>query len=117
MTLHAVEDTAAASPIGGQVARARAAMDTLKGASQERIDDAVTGDAQQPQPEPIVIRRELALVRGQRLPLLLELRTERRDRGLELASLSQVALDVLVDRRVQEEGEHGGRRTVDGHGH
>jgi sulfoacetaldehyde dehydrogenase len=33
---------AAAAPIAAQIARARAAMETLKGASQERIDEAVT---------------------------------------------------------------------------
>ncbi|MDH3665369.1 MAG: aldehyde dehydrogenase family protein [Paracoccaceae bacterium] len=46
MTIQAVDDMASVqAPIAEQIARARAAMATLKGASQARIDEAVTAIA------------------------------------------------------------------------
>ena len=42
---------------------------------------------------------------------------EARANGLELARLAQVPFHLLVDRRVQEEREHRGRRPVDGERH
>jgi hypothetical protein len=92
----------------------RGGADLLVGLARQHL---VAGDAEQHEAQAVVPRRRLALIAR---PGHAALRVEVGDRLFDRAGLPLARdplLALLVDRRVQEEAEQHGRRSVDRHRH
>ncbi len=82
-----------------------------------RRQHLVGGGAQERKAQPVVAVRQRLSVAGSSQALGRVLRVDLRLGGLQLPVLLQPELRPLVDGRVEEEGQHGGRGAVDGHAH